>query len=49
MNKETEKKYESTFIPCGDALEKMELFADEISEEPNQKMKDISKNSDHMQ
>ena len=26
MNKETERKYESTFIPCGDALEKMDLF-----------------------
>ena len=23
-----EKKYESTFIPCGDAVEKMELFAE---------------------
>ena len=29
MNKEAERKYESTFIPCGDALEKMDLFADE--------------------
>ena len=29
MNKETERKYESTFIPCGDALEKMDLFTDE--------------------
>jgi len=25
----SEKKYESGFIPCGDALEKMELFADD--------------------
>lgn len=32
MNKETERKYESTFIPCGDALEKMDLFADEEPE-----------------
>ena len=32
MNKETEKKYESTFIPCGDALEKMDLFVDEEPE-----------------
>ena len=24
-----ERKYESTFIPCGDALEKMDLFADD--------------------
>lgn len=24
MNKETERRYESTFIPCGDALEKMD-------------------------
>ena len=29
MNIETERKYESGFIPCGDALEKMELFADD--------------------
>ena len=27
-----EKKYESTFIPCGDALEKMDLFADDEQE-----------------
>ena len=27
MRKETERKYESTFIPCGDALEKMDLLA----------------------
>ena len=27
-----EKKYESTFIPCGDALEKMELFFEDALE-----------------
>ena len=40
MNKETERKYESTFIPCGDALEKMELFADENPETEAEPLKD---------
>ena len=26
--RKNERKYESAFIPCGDALEKMDLFAD---------------------
>lgn len=40
MSKETERKYESTFIPCGDALEKMELFADEAPETKQENQKD---------
>ena len=40
MNKETERRYESTFIPCGDALEKMELFADEAPETEAEPSKD---------
>ena len=40
MNKETERRYESTFIPCGDALEKMDLFADETLEKEAESSKD---------
>lgn len=40
MSKETERKYESTFIPCGDALEKMELFADEETKTEQEQQKD---------
>ena len=31
MNEEARKKYEGCFIPCGDALEKMDLFIDDTS------------------
>ena len=40
MSKETERKYESTFIPCGDALEEMELFADEETKTEQEQQKD---------
>ena len=33
MEKENKRKYESGFIPCGDALEKMELFLDDAHED----------------
>ena len=38
-----ERKYESTFIPCGDALEKMELFCgiETIKEEPEQENQNV--------
>ena len=37
MNKETERRYESTFIPCGDALEKMDEIDDTISVDEQEK------------
>ena len=43
MDEENRKKYESTFIPCGDALEKMELFADETPETEAESLKDADK------
>ena len=37
-----EKKYESTFIPCGDALEKMDLFADDEQEKQDQENPEVN-------
>lgn len=37
-----EKKYESTFIPCGDALEKMDLFADDEQEKQDEKNPEVN-------
>lgn len=37
-----EKKYESTFIPCGDALEKMELFAEDEQEEQYEEKPEVN-------
>ena len=42
MSKETERKYESTFIPCGDALEKMDLFADEEPEKQDEENPEVN-------
>lgn len=37
-----EKKYESTFIPCGDALEKMDLFADDEQEKQDEENPEVN-------
>lgn len=37
-----EKKYESTFIPCGDAVEKMDLFADDEQEKQDEKNPEVN-------